>query len=125
MAGPLEVAVGISGSGHHRTWRRRWRAPGVLSRFPAAATIEHGDVNGGPLGVLSGFPVAATTEAKDVDGRPLGGAGGRADIGHHRSWRRQWWAPWGCCWDVRQQPPLKGRPRGVAGGRSGSGHHQS
>jgi hypothetical protein len=27
MAGPLEGAGGRSSSGHHRSWRRRWRAP--------------------------------------------------------------------------------------------------
>jgi hypothetical protein len=31
IAAPLEGAVGMSGSDHHRSWRRRWQAPwGVL-----------------------------------------------------------------------------------------------
>jgi hypothetical protein len=25
---------------------------------------------------------------------PLGGAADISDSGHHRSWRRRWWAPW-------------------------------
>jgi hypothetical protein len=29
MAGPLRGDGGRSGSGHHRSWRRRWRAPGL------------------------------------------------------------------------------------------------
>jgi hypothetical protein len=58
---------------------------GVLSGFPAAATTEVRDVNGGPLGVLSGFPAAATTKVEDVDGGPHGGAVGVFGSGHHRS----------------------------------------
>jgi hypothetical protein len=43
---------------------------GVLSGFPAAATTEVGDVGDAPWGVLSGFPAAATTEVGDVDAAP-------------------------------------------------------
>jgi hypothetical protein len=84
MVGPLGVAVGRSGSGHHKSGRRQWRAPWrLLSGFSAAATTEVGDVDGGPpggccrqvwqrpppeletsmvgpWGLLSGFPAAAT-----------------------------------------------------------------
>jgi hypothetical protein len=50
MAAPLEGAGGMSDSGHHRSWRRRWRAPwGVLAAWPAVATTRVGDVNGGSL----------------------------------------------------------------------------
>jgi hypothetical protein len=39
-----------SDNGHHRSWRRRWRAPwGVLVAGPAEATTKVGDVDGGPI----------------------------------------------------------------------------
>jgi hypothetical protein len=59
----------------------------------------------GPLGVLAAGPAAATIEVGDVDGGPPGGAGGRSGSSHHQSWRRRWWAPWGCWRQVRQWPP--------------------
>jgi hypothetical protein len=63
-AGPLGGAVRISGSGHHRSWRRRsWL----------------------PWGVLAAGPAVATTKAGDVDGGPPGGAGGESSSGHYRS----------------------------------------
>jgi hypothetical protein len=107
----------------------------------------------GPLGVLPTCPGAPTTEVEDVDGGPtrgccrqvqqrpppklkmsmvgpLGVAAGMSDSSHHRSLRRQWWAPLGvlpagpvavttkiedinggapreCCRHVRQRPPPK------------------
>jgi hypothetical protein len=49
MAGPLGGAADISDSGHHRSWRRRWRAPWeVLPVSPAAGTTKVGDIDGGP-----------------------------------------------------------------------------
>jgi hypothetical protein len=51
MAPPLWGAGGKSGSGHHRSWKHRWRAPwGVLAAGLTAATTGVGDVNGGPPG---------------------------------------------------------------------------
>jgi hypothetical protein len=67
-------ADGMSGSGHHRCWRRRWRA-----------TTGVGDIDGGPLGVLPAGPAATTTDIGDVDGRSPGGAADRSGSGHHRS----------------------------------------
>jgi hypothetical protein len=90
---------------------------------------------------------------KTSTGGPLGGAVGRSGSAHHRSWRRQWWAPWGvlspglaaattevkdinggphggCCQQVWQRPALEletsmAVPLGGAVSRSGSGHHRS
>jgi hypothetical protein len=84
---------------------------------------------------------------------PLGGAAGRSDSGHHQSWRRRWWPPWGVleagptvatteaedvdggpprgCWQQgRQRPPSKLKtsmagPLGGVGGKAGSGYHRS
>jgi hypothetical protein len=54
--GPPRGAVGISGSGHHRSWRRRWRASwGVLAACSSAATTEVEDVDGGRAKCRSGF----------------------------------------------------------------------
>jgi hypothetical protein len=48
---PLGFAGGRSGSGHHRSWRRRWQAPwGLLVAGPAAATTGVGDADSGPPG---------------------------------------------------------------------------
>jgi hypothetical protein len=60
MAGPLRGAVG----------------------FPATATTDVEDVDGGPLGVLAADPAATTIDIEDVDGG----------------------SPGGCCRDFRQQP---------------------
>jgi hypothetical protein len=81
---------------------------GLLSGFPAAATTDVEDVDGGPPGVLAAGPTATTTEAGDVDDEP----------------------PVSCCRDFRQRPPpmLKtstAGPLGGSGGRSGSDHHRS
>jgi hypothetical protein len=81
--GPPGGVGSRSGSGHHRCWRRWWRAPGVLAAGSAAATTEVEDVDGRPLGVLAAGLAAATTEVEDVDGGPLGDAGGRSSSGHH------------------------------------------
>jgi hypothetical protein len=63
MAAPLGGAVGRFGSGHHRSWRRRWQPPWeVLSAGPAAATTEVRDVDGSPLGLLAAGPTVAITE---------------------------------------------------------------
>jgi hypothetical protein len=94
MSDPLGGVGGRSGSGHHRSWRRRWRAPwGVLAAGPAATTTKVEDVDGGPpggcwrqvrqrpptkletsmagpWGLLSAGPAAATTEVEGVDGGP-------------------------------------------------------
>jgi hypothetical protein len=46
---PLEGAAGMSDSGHHRSWRRRWQAPwGSLAAGLAVLTTKVGDVDGGP-----------------------------------------------------------------------------
>jgi hypothetical protein len=51
MAGPLGVAVGISGSGHHRSLKTSMAGPlRVLAAGPAAATTDVEDVDGGPPG---------------------------------------------------------------------------
>jgi hypothetical protein len=117
-----------------------------------AGGLEVGDVDGGPLGVLTAGQAAAITEVEDISGGPLGGAGGRSGSGHHRCWRRRWWAPWGVLLadpaaattdvgDVNGSPlgvpppgpavaitkveDIDGRPPGGAGGISSSGHHRS
>jgi hypothetical protein len=47
--GPLGVLVGRSDSGHHRSCRRRWRAPwGCWRQGPAATTTKDEDIDGGP-----------------------------------------------------------------------------
>jgi hypothetical protein len=74
------------------------------------AIIEVGDVDDGPPGVLPADLAAATTKVGDVDGGPLAGvllAGPTVATSHHRSWRRRWRAPRGCCRQVWQWPPLK------------------
>jgi hypothetical protein len=48
-----------------------------------------------PLGALPVSPAAATIEVGDVNGGPLGGATSISDSGHHRSWRRRWQPPCG------------------------------
>jgi hypothetical protein len=56
MVDPLGGVGGRSGSGHHQSWRRRWRGPyGVLAAGPAAATTEDEDVDGGPPCVHGGM----------------------------------------------------------------------
>jgi hypothetical protein len=68
---PLGGAVNRSGSGHQRSWRRRWAGPWeVLAAGPALATTEVEDINDGPLGLLVAGPAATTTEVKDVNGGP-------------------------------------------------------
>jgi hypothetical protein len=104
---------------------------GVLSGFPAVATTEAGDVDGGPLGeVLSVGPTAATTEAGDVDGGP--------PVGCYRDfWQRpppmlktSMVGPWGvlaagpAAATIKARDVDGGAPRGGPGGRSSSNHHQ-
>jgi hypothetical protein len=49
MVGPRGVLVGRSDSGHHRSCRRRWRAPwGCWWQGPAATTTKDEDIDGGP-----------------------------------------------------------------------------
>jgi hypothetical protein len=43
---------------------------GLLSGFPAAATIDVEDIDDGPPGVLAVGPTATTTDVGDVDGGP-------------------------------------------------------
>jgi hypothetical protein len=105
--GPLRGVVRNSGSGHHRSWRRRWRSPGVLAASLVAATTKVEDVDDGPLGVLAACSAMTTTDAGDIDGEPPRG-----------------------CWQVRQRPPSKLKtsivaPLEGARSRSGSGHHRS
>jgi hypothetical protein len=50
IGGPPGGADGMSDSGHHRSWRRQWRAPrGVLVACPRAATTRVGDIDSSPL----------------------------------------------------------------------------
>jgi hypothetical protein len=79
MVGPLGGAGRRSGSGHHQSWRRRWRAAwGVLAAGLAAATTEVEDVDGGaPGGCWRQGAAVPTTKVEDVDDGPPGGARAR------------------------------------------------
>jgi hypothetical protein len=78
---------------------------GVARKILMAGTKFSDTSMAGPLGVLPAGPATATTGVGGVDSGSLGGAAGRSGSGYHRSWRRRWRAPWGCCRQVQQRPP--------------------
>jgi hypothetical protein len=83
MVVPLGGAVGISGSGHHRSWRCRWRAPpgGYCWDFRQRPPPKLETSMAAPLGVLAAGLAATTTEVGYVDGGPLRGGAGAGDPG--------------------------------------------
>jgi hypothetical protein len=67
---------------------------GVLPAGLTAATTGVGYVDGGPpRGCFRHVRQRPPPELETSMVGPLGGASGRSGSGHHRSWRRQWWAP--------------------------------
>jgi hypothetical protein len=129
---PPGGAVVRSGSSHHRSWRRRWRAlREVLSAGPAAVTTDVGEVNGRPpMGCWRQVQQRPPPELETSMAGPLGGAGDRSDSGHYQRWRHRRRTPGWCCRQVRQRPPPEletsmAGPLGGAVGRSDGDRYRS